>query len=416
MHRPIAQRVQGFGTSIFTEMTALALQHHAINLSQGFPDFAGPAHVKQAAIDAILADHNQYAPSPGLPALREAIATTYATSYGLACSASDVTVTCGATEALCATLLALVDPGDEVIIFEPAYDSYAPDTHIAGGVPRRVRLYAPGEPGSARAGEYAGRHIQGHTSETRSWSFDRAELRAAFGPRTRAIIVNTPHNPTGKVFTHAELATIAELCIEHDVIAIADEVYDRMVYTGAHVPLATLPGMWQRTVTINSTGKTFSMTGWKIGYTIAPPPLTDAIRRIHQWSTFAVATPFQHAMTAALTDALHSSYYADLLAFYTMRRDRLVEALQCVGLAVLPPDGTYFAMADIRSWGYDSDVAFCRFLTAEVGVAAIPPSAFYADPTTTPPLARFCFAKDLTTIDAAAARLQSYVARQRSES
>jgi aspartate/methionine/tyrosine aminotransferase len=395
VHRYMAQRVHGFGTSIFSEMSALAAQHQAINLSQGFPDFAGPAHVKQAAIDAILADHNQYAPAPGLPALRQAIADTYGSSYGLRCRADDVTVTCGATEALCAVMLALVDPGDEVILFEPAYDSYAPDVTMAGGVPRYVRLEPPQT-----------------SDDDAQWSLDPDLLRAAFGPRTRAIVVNTPHNPTGKVFSRAELELIAELCREHDALAIADEVYDRMIYSGEHLPLATLPGMWERTITINSTGKTFSMTGWKIGYTIAPPPLTDAIRRVHQFATFAVATPFQHAMTAALTDALSSNYYAELLAFYRQRRDLLVSVLRDVGFAVAPPAGTYFVMADLRGWGFATDVEFCRHLTTTIGVAAIPPSAFYVEPSSAPLMARFCFAKEIATLQAAAERLAKLRAGQ----
>jgi aspartate/methionine/tyrosine aminotransferase len=396
----MAQRIHGFGTSIFSEMSALAAEHQAINLSQGFPDFAGPAHVKEAAIAAIRADHNQYAPSPGIPALRQAVVDTYRVTYGLGMPATDVTVTSGATEALFVAVLAVVNPGDEVIIFEPAYDAYSPNTIMAGGVPRYVRL----EPPQAQNGS-------GSPVDTQ-WTFNPDALRAAFGPRTRAIIVNTPHNPTGKVFTRAELELIAQLCIEHDVIAIADEVYDRMIYDGEHLPLATLPGMRERTITINSTGKTFSMTGWKIGYTIAPPPLTEAIRRVHQFTTFAVATPFQHAMAAALTDALHSNYYAELLEFYHQRRDLLVDILRAAGFAVAPPAGTYFVMADIGSWGFATDVAFCRHLTTEVGVAAIPPSAFYSQPASAPLMARFCFAKEIATLQAAAERLQQVSAQR----
>lgn len=393
----VAHRIRNFGTSIFTEMSTLAVQYQAINLSQGFPDFAGPAHVKEAAIAAITADHNQYAPSPGIPALRTAVSETYRAAYGLQATADHVTITCGATEALFVTIMALVDPGDEVIIFEPAYDSYAPNVIMAGGTPRYVRLYAPGE----------------RADQTQPWAFDPAELRAAFNEKTRAIMVNTPHNPTGKVFSRAELDLIAQLCVEHDVVAVADEVYDRMVYTSEHVPIATLPHMWERTVTINSTGKTFSMTGWKIGYTIAPPALTNAVRRVHQWTTFAIATPFQHAMAAALSDALHSDYYAQLHVFYRTRRDLLVEMLQGAGLQVEPPDGTYFVMTDIRDQGFATDVEFCRYLTTEIGVAAIPPSAFYVQPETAPLMARFCFAKQLETLHAAAERLQALRTRER---
>jgi aspartate/methionine/tyrosine aminotransferase len=389
--KPMAQRVQSFGTSIFTEMSALAVEHQAINLSQGFPDFAGPSSVKQAAIAAIQADHNQYAPSPGILPLRQVIADTYNTSYTLAASANDVTITSGATEALFSTIQALIDPGDEVILFEPAYDSYGPNVIMAGGIPRFVRLNPP--------------QLDDESNNSSDWSFDPEALRAVFGPRTRAIVVNTPHNPTGKVFTRDELDLIAELCVEHDVIAIADEVYDRMVFDGRHIPIATLPDMWQRTVTINSTGKTFSMTGWKIGYAIAAPPLTDAVRRAHQWTTFAVATPFQHAMAAALSEALQSTYYQDLHHFYAERRTLLVDVLREVGFGVTPPAGTYFVMADIGSWSPSSDINFCRYLTTQIGVAAIPPSVFYNEPATAPLMARFCFAKEQSTLHAAARRL-----------
>ena len=386
--KTMARRAQGFGTSIFTEMTALAIAHEAINLSQGFPDFPGPEHVKRAAQAAIGADHNQYASTHGIAPLREAAAATYSAGYGLPATAEHVTVTAGATEALFVTMMALLDPGDEVIVWEPAYNSYVPDILMAGGVPRYVRLEPPGENGV--------------------WSFDPEQLRAAFGPRTRAILINSPHNPTGKVFSRTELELIAGLCREHDCIAVADEVYDRMVFTGRHVPIATLPGMWERSVTINSTGKTFSMTGWKIGYAIAPPPLTDAIRRIHQWTTFAVATPFQHAMAAALQDALSSDYNRRLLEFYALRRERLVGMLRDAGLTVAPPEGTYFVMAGIEALPFATDVEFCRFLTTQVGVAAIPPSVFYADPRTAPPMARFCFAKGIDTLTAAAERLHAW--------
>lgn len=378
-----ASRLSGFGESVFSEMSRLAVEHEAINLGQGFPDFPGPDLVKHAAATAINADLNQYAPSHGLPRLRRAIATTFEQSYGRAVDPdAEVTVTSGATEALLATLLAILEPGDEVILIEPFYDAYPAQVVFAGGVPRYVPLQAPG------------------------WSLDLDALAAAISPRTRAIVLNTPHNPTGKVFSREELAGIAALCQEHDLIAISDEVYDRIIFDGAvHVPLATLPGMWERTVTVNSTGKTFSMTGWKVGYAIAASALTRAIRTTHQFITFATATPFQDAMAAALEDALTSNYYAELAAMYTRLRDQLHQALEGAGLPVLPCRGSYFLLADISGLGFDTDVAFCRFLTTEVGVAAIPPSAFYADPATAPLLARFCFAKRPETIAAAAERL-----------
>ena len=387
-----ASRLSGFGESVFSEMSRLAVEHEAINLGQGFPDFPGPDLVKHAAATAINADLNQYAPSHGLPRLRRAIATTFEQSYGRAVDPdAEVTVTSGATEALLATLLAILEPGDEVILIEPFYDAYPAQVVFAGGVPRYVPLQAPG------------------------WSLDLDALAAAIGPRTRAIVLNTPHNPTGKVFSREELAGIAALCQEHDLIAISDEVYDRIIFDGAvHVPLATLPGMWERTVTVNSTGKTFSMTGWKVGYAIAASALTRAIRTTHQFITFATATPFQDAMAAALEDALTSNYYAELAAMYTRLRDQLHQALEGAGLPVLPCRGSYFLLADISGLGFDTDVAFCRFLTTEVGVAAIPPSAFYADPATAPLLARFCFAKRPETIAAAAERLTALATFRRS--
>ncbi len=385
----MAQRVQSFATSIFTEMSALAVEHNAINLSQGFPDFAAPELVKHAAARAIHQDYNQYAPAPGLPELRKAAAATYARDYGLdADPLGEVTITSGATEALFDAILAFVNPGDEVIVFEPAYDAYVPDIIMAGGTPRFVRLNPPAGNGT-------------------TWTFDAQELQRAFNTRTRAIVVNTPHNPTGKVFSRDELELIATLCRAHDVLAITDEVYDRLIFEGEHIPMASLPGMWERTITINSTGKTFSATGWKIGYAIAAAPLTDAVRRVHQFATFATSTPFQRAMAEALDDAPQNGYYHALLDFYAERRDLLVAILRDAKMGIVPPQGTYFVMADIRPLGFSDDVSFCRHLTMEVGVAAIPPSAFYSEPHTAPIMARFSFAKQLSTLHAAAARLKS---------
>jgi aspartate/methionine/tyrosine aminotransferase len=408
----LARRVQGFGTSIFTEISALAVQHGAINLGQGFPDFAGPQWVKQAACDAIAADLNQYAPASGLPQLKQAIADHWARSgWREIDPASEVTITSGATEALCSAILALVDPGDEVILFEPAYDAYGPDVTLAGGVARYVTLYPP-------EAQYAGTepNLKSKTQNpTSDWWFDADELRAAFNERTKAILVNTPHNPTGKVFSRGELELIAALCQEHDVQAITDEVYDQLVFDGAqHLPLALLPGMWERTLTINSTGKTFSVTGWKIGYGVGPAHLSHALRQSHQWVTFATATPFQQAAAVALETAPERGYYQELRAEYLARRELLTEVLHAAGLPTLPARGSYFLMADIGAVGQRDDAAFCRWLTAEVGVAAIPPSVFYADPARAqgrhagpPLLARFCFAKSLDTIRAAGERLRN---------
>ncbi len=383
MVRSAAQRLDGFGTSVFTEMSRLAVEHRAINLGQGFPDFPGPDLVKEAAVRAILADQNQYAPSHGTPRLRQAIAETFARTYGRAIDPDvEVTVTSGATEALQAAMLAFVDPGDEVIYFEPFYDAYPAQVVFAGATPRPVRMQPP------------------------DWSFDPEELRRAISRKTRVILLNTPHNPTGKMFTRAELEMIAGLAIEHDLLVITDEVYDRIIFDGSvHLPIALLPGMFERTVTINSTGKTFSMTGWKIGFAIAPTVLSTAIRGTHQFITFATSTPFQEAMAVALEAAESQGYYADLAARYTDLRNLLRDALEGAGLPVLPISGSYFLLADVSGLSFADDVAFCRYLTSEIGVAAIPPSAFYADPATAPLLARFCFAKRPETIAAAAERL-----------
>jgi aspartate/methionine/tyrosine aminotransferase len=381
--RPIADRISSFGTSVFTEMSRLAVEHQAINLGQGFPDFAGPDFVKEAAAAAIAADMNQYAPSHGTPRLRNAVAADWATRYGRELDPDrEVTVTTGATEAIFVAMLAFLNPGDEILFFEPFYDAYVADVAMAGATTRVVRLHAP------------------------DWHFDADELAAAFSDRTKLLLLNTPHNPTGKVFSRAELETIADLCIQHDVTVITDEVYDRIVFDDhQHIPIALLPGMWERTLTVNSTGKTFSMTGWKIGFTVGPADLNAAIRAVHQFSTFATATPFQEAMAVALETAEARGYYQQLRDEYSQRRDRLRAVLADAGLPPLDCQGAYFLLSDVTPHGFDNDVDFCRHLVTEAGVAAIPPSAFYLDPTTAPPLARFCFAKRFETIDAAAERL-----------
>ncbi len=382
-----AARVRGFGTSIFSEMTRLATEHNAVNLSQGFPDFPGPPNVKQAAIAAIEAEMNQYAPSHGLPRLRQAIAAKVRRLYGLDYNPdTEVTVVTGATEGGYATISALVEAGDEVIIFQPFYDAYPPNVMMAGGAPRYVTLHAP------------------------DWHYEMAELEAAFSPRTKAIIVNTPHNPTGKVYSRAELEHIAALCQRYDAIAITDEVYEHLLFDdNQHISMATLPGMRERTVTLNSTGKTFSMTGWKIGYITTSAALTEAIRRTHQFITFCTATPFQAAMAVGIEQAEQSDYYAEYAAAYAARLEKMTAGLQAAGLTPLRPQGTFFVMADTSAYGCADDVEFARFLTAEVGVACIPPSAFYADADKHEArhLTRFCFAKTNATLDAAAERLRA---------
>ncbi|MGH2560691.1 MAG: methionine aminotransferase [Thermomicrobiales bacterium] len=383
-----AAKIHGFGTSVFSEMSRLAAAHGAVNLGQGFPDFPGPDFVKEAAKEAIDRDVNQYAVGHGQPRLRRVIAATWTASSGREVDPDvEITVTSGATEAIYDAVQAFVGPGDELIAFEPFYDSYLPATILAGGSFRPITLRPP------------------------DWLFDADELRAAFTNRTKAILINSPHNPTGKVFTREELDLIASLCQEHDAIAITDEVYDRITYDGArHVPLATVPGMWDRTLTINSTGKTFSMTGWKIGYAVGPAAMNAALRAVHQFVTFATATPFQEAMATALETAASTDYYARLRAEYTARRDLLQEILNAAGLPALPVAGSYFLMADIADRGFPDDVSFCRFLTKEIGVAAVPPSAFYADPARAPLLARFCFAKREETLRLAGGRLQQLAA------
>ena len=384
MAEHLAKRIAGFGTSVFTEMSRLAVQHRAVNLGQGFPDFPGPDFVKEAAIRAIRADQNQYAVSHGTLRLRCAIAETWERAYGRALNPeTEVSVGSGATELILDAILALVDPGDEVILFEPFYDSYLPDVLMAGGIPRIITLQPP------------------------DWHFDRQALADLFTARTRLVLINTPHNPTGKMFSRDELAFIASLCQGHDALVITDEVYEQIRFDGVeHVPIATLPGMWERTLTINSSGKTFSMTGWKVGYAMGPPELNRAVRATHQFVTFSTSTPFQEAMATALETAARQGYYEKLRSEYTARRDLLAGALQSAGLPTLPVQGSYFLLTDLAGMGFSDDVSFCRYLTSEIGVAAIPPSAFYADPARAPLLARFCFAKRDETLRAAAERLQ----------
>jgi aspartate/methionine/tyrosine aminotransferase len=389
MDRFAAEKIRGFGTSVFSEMSRLAVQHGAVNLGQGFPDFAGPDFVKDAAKAAIDADLNQYAIGHGAQRLRQAIAATWARDYDRDVDPDrEITVTSGATEAIFDIVQALLGPGDELITFEPFYDSYLPSAILAGGSLRPVRLHPP------------------------DWRFDPDELAAAFTPQTKAILVNTPHNPTGKVFSRGELEVIADLCQQHDVAAITDEVYERIVYDGAkHISLATLPGMWERTLVLNSTGKTFSMTGWKIGFAVGSPALNAALRAVHQFVTFASATPFQDAMASAMEVAVELGYYDQLRREYSARRELLKQQIETAGLKALPVSGSYFLMADIADLGFKSDVEFCRFLTSDLGVAAVPPSAFYVDGASAPLLARFCFAKRDETLNEAGRRLAELPAR-----
>jgi N-succinyldiaminopimelate aminotransferase len=384
----LTSRLQGFGTTIFAEMTRLALEHDAVNLGQGFPDFEGPAFVKEAAIEAISAGHNQYCRSHGVPALNRAVAEHRERFYGLRYDPDDeVTVFHGATEAIASTLQALCDTGDEVVLFEPFYDSYRATVAMAGAVERVVTLHAP------------------------DFSYRREALEAAISPKTRAIVLNSPHNPSGKVFSREELEHVASLCVRHDLIAITDEVYEHLVFDDEHLPLATFPGMRERTVMISSTGKTFSFTGWKIGFACAPPDLSRAIRIAHQFVTFCNGTPFQHAMAKAL--AAPDEVYEAFLAGYRARRDRLCDGLREVGFEVLVPAGTYFVCVDIRPLGFDDGMDLCRRMPETVGVAAIPNSAFYLDESAGRHLVRFAFCKSDGVLDEGIDRLRRNIGRLR---
>jgi aminotransferase len=370
-----------FTESVIREMTRLANAHDAVNLSQGFPDFPAPDAIKAAAADAIYADINQYAVTWGAKPLRDAVAADFSRRHGVPVDPdAQLTVCCGSTEAMISTMLAIVDPGDEVIVFEPFYENYGPDAILSGATPRYVRLREP------------------------DWSFDPEELAALFSNRTRAIIINTPNNPTGKVFTRQELETIAALCRQWGAIAVTDEIYEHILYDGAvHVPMAALDGMAERTVTINSVSKTFSVTGWRVGWTIAPPDITGAIRKVHDFLTVGAAAPLQAASAAAL--ALPESYYRDLASTYRRRRDRLMAILEDAGFRCFEPRGAYYIMTDIAAFGFPDDVAFAKHLVTDIGVASVPGSSFYRDPASGRDKVRFCFCKKDETLDAAAERL-----------
>ncbi len=375
-----ARRTHGFGESVIRGMTRLANAHGAINLAQGFPNFPCPDVLKEAAARAIREDVNQYAITWGARRLREAIARKYAAWYGLAADPEEeVTVTCGATEAMAATLLALVDPGDEVIVFEPFYENYGPDAILCGAAPVHVPL-APDGP------------------------LDLDRLAAAFTPRTRAIVVNTPGNPSGRVLSPRERAGIAALCQRFGAYAVTDEIYEHIVYEGAHVPLATLPGMRERTVTISGCSKTFAVTGWRIGTIVAPPPLTAAIRKVHDFLTVGAPAPLQEAVAAAM-EALGPDYYAGMAEAYRRRRDLLVGALRTAGFRCVPPEGAYYVLADYSALSDDEDAAFARALVTERGVAAVPGSSFFARPDPARRLVRFAFCKTDDVLAEAARRL-----------
>ena len=383
----VSDRLRPFGTTIFAEMTKLAIDHQAVNLSQGFPDFDGPLFVKQAARDAIDAGRNQYARPAGEIPLVEAIAADVQDRLGVAYDPlSEITVTSGCTEAIPATMLGLINPGDEVVLFEPYYDSYRACVALAGGVPRFVAMREDG-----------GR-----------FTFDRDELREAVSDSTRAILVNTPHNPTGVVLTREELTEIADLAKRHDALVISDEVYEHLVFEGEHISIASLPGMRERTVVLSSFGKTFSMTGWKIGWAMAPAGLTAGIRSAHQFLTFAVSTPMQHAAAAAISGG--RGYIEELVEQYRASRDYLGENLARLGFDVIQPEGTYFIMAGHSAisdrLGVSGDIELAKKLTAEFGVATIPPSVFCKRAELASGYLRFAFCKERRTLHEAVRRLE----------
>ncbi|MBI2819560.1 MAG: aminotransferase class I/II-fold pyridoxal phosphate-dependent enzyme [Acidobacteria bacterium] len=377
-----AERTLGLAESVIREMTRLALEHGAVNLSQGYPDFPASAAIKNAAKLAIDADINQYSITWGAKSLRDALARKVSVQFGWELDPErEITVVCGATEGMFASFMALLNPGDEVVIFEPFYENYGPDCALTGAVPRHVSLRPP------------------------DWSFSVAELEAAFTSRTRAIVLNTPNNPTGKVFSRQELESIAGLCRKHDVVAITDEIYEHILYDGhRHISIATLEGMRERTVTISSLSKTYSVTGWRVGWVIAPPELTDSIRKVHDFLTVNSPAPLQEAAAAAIS--FGEDYYRQLAADYTHRRDRLLGILESCGFNCYRPAGAYYIMTDISALSYPNDTEFVKHLIKNIGVAAVPGSSFYQNPENGAQQVRFTFCKKAETLDEAERHLQ----------
>jgi aminotransferase len=381
-----AQRTATFTESVIREMTRVANQYEAVNLAQGFPDFPMPRPMKEAACAAIHGDINQYAITWGAPALRLAIAEKYRRWYDMVVDPErEITVTCGATEAMASVFLALADPGDEVIVIEPFYENYGPDAILAGASPVFVPLDRP------------------------DWGLAPDRLRAAFSGRTKAIILNTPHNPTGRVFTRAEMSLIAELCIEYDAWALTDEIYEHILYSGEHHVMATLPGMRDRTITISGLSKTFSCTGWRLGYAIAPAAQSDAIRKVHDFLTVGAPAPLQAA--GAVGMRFDADYFNHMALEYRARREIMVAALTASGFAFSVPEGAYYILADFSALSDDDDVTFAKWMTKEIGVATVPGSSFYHDPSLGRSLTRFAFCKKLETLERAGERLAKLQAR-----
>ena len=383
----LSDKVEHFTESVIREMTRQAMMYGAVNLAQGFPDFPAPAEIKRVAQEAVANDINQYAITWGAKNLRGAIARQIRVWQGIqADPETQVTVCCGSTEAMISTLMAICNKGDEVVIFEPFYENYGPDAILSGAKPVFVKLRPP-------------------TTPEGEWTFDAAELRAAFHNQTKAIILNTPNNPTGKVFTRFELELIRDLCVEYNVLAITDEIYEHIIYDGTqHISIASLPGMEERTVTINGLSKTYSVTGWRVGWTIAPPTVTNAIRKVHDFLTVGAPAPLQEAGAAAL--GLPPAYYESLATAYGARRDRLMPALTEAGFRCFKPRGAYYVMTDISRFGFSDDVAFTKYLVKDIGVAAVPGSSFYNDPRDGAKQVRFAFCKRADTLDEAGKRLQ----------
>ena len=384
----LSDKVEHFTESVIREMTRQAMLYGAVNLAQGFPDFPAPADIKHAAQEAIAHDVNQYAITWGAKNLRNAIARQMKLWQGISVDPeTQVTVCCGSTETMISTLLAVCNRGDEVVIFEPFYENYGPDSILSGAKPVFVKLRPPATPDG-------------------EWTFDERELRSAFHAHTKAIILNTPNNPTGKVFTRAELELIRDLCVEFNVLAVTDEIYEHIIYDGTrHISMASLPGMEDRTVTINGLSKTYSVTGWRVGWAVAPPHVTNAIRKVHDFLTVGAPAPLQEAGAAALS--LPPSYYQSLAIAYCARRDRLLPALTEAGFHCFKPRGAYYVMTDISAFGFADDVAFTKYLVKEIGVAAVPGSSFYNHPHDGARQVRFAFCKRADTLDAAARKLMT---------